>query len=231
MSRRFAQSILLPAAPTVALEAATKGYVDAGDAASQPLDVDLTAIAALSPSDDSVMQRKAGSWAARTIAQLVTDLVAAWTGGLGVIARGRRTTSSTTTTATSAGTAQKVLEASATLKTGRLYRITAPNVGYHRTTAGRVGLQLTYTTNNTTPGVTSTQLNWTQAQTYDAGDPVYGATLSATYTPASNQTLRVLLSVWSVTTGTSGTYADAGWPTEIVIEDLGVDPGNTGTSF
>ena len=40
----------------------------------QPLDADLTAIAALSPSNDDVLQRKAGSWTNRTIAQLLTDL-------------------------------------------------------------------------------------------------------------------------------------------------------------
>lgn len=200
-------------------------------AAYQAADSDLDDIAALTHANDTVLQTKSGTWSARTPTQLEADLAAVRSGGLGVVARGRRTTSSTTTTATSAGTAQKVLEVSATLKTGRLYRITAPNVGYHRTTAGRVGMQLTYTTNGTTPGVTSTQLNWTQSQTYDTGDPVYGLTLGATYTPGANQTMRVLLSVWSVTTGTSGTYADAAWPTEIVVEDLGVDPGSSGTSF
>lgn len=40
----------------------------------QPLDADLTAIAALTPSNDDVLQRKAGSWTNRTIAQLLTDL-------------------------------------------------------------------------------------------------------------------------------------------------------------
>ena len=42
----------------------------------QDLDSDLTAIAALSPSNDDVIQRKAGAWTNRTIAQLSTDLVA-----------------------------------------------------------------------------------------------------------------------------------------------------------
>lgn len=41
----------------------------------QPLDADLTTIAALAPADDTVMQRKAGAWAARTPAQVKTDLV------------------------------------------------------------------------------------------------------------------------------------------------------------
>lgn len=41
---------------------------------SQPLDSDLTAIAALNPANDSIPQRKAGAWTARTMAQLATDL-------------------------------------------------------------------------------------------------------------------------------------------------------------
>lgn len=43
-------------------------------AAGQPLDSDLTAIAALVPANDDVVQRKAGAWTNRTIAQLKTDL-------------------------------------------------------------------------------------------------------------------------------------------------------------
>lgn len=40
----------------------------------QPLDSDLTAIAALSPANDDIIQRKAGAWTNRTLAQLMTDL-------------------------------------------------------------------------------------------------------------------------------------------------------------
>lgn len=42
--------------------------------ALQPLDADLTTIAALTPSNDDVMQRKAGAWAARTMAQFYADI-------------------------------------------------------------------------------------------------------------------------------------------------------------
>ena len=41
----------------------------------QPLDADLTAIAALAPADDSIIQRKSGAWTNRTMAQLATDLI------------------------------------------------------------------------------------------------------------------------------------------------------------
>lgn len=43
-------------------------------AALQPIDADLTAIAAIAPTNDDVIQRKAGAWINRTIAQLKTDL-------------------------------------------------------------------------------------------------------------------------------------------------------------
>lgn len=45
----------------------------------QPIDSDLTAIAALTPTNDDIIQRKAGAWTNRTIAQLLTDLAGAGT--------------------------------------------------------------------------------------------------------------------------------------------------------
>lgn len=42
----------------------------------QPLDTDLTAIAALTGTNDNVIQRKSGAWTERTMAQLATDLSA-----------------------------------------------------------------------------------------------------------------------------------------------------------
>lgn len=54
----------------------TQYHTDArGDARYQPLDSDLTAIAALAPANDATIQRKAGAWTSRTPAQLKTDLV------------------------------------------------------------------------------------------------------------------------------------------------------------
>jgi len=42
-------------------------------------DADLTTIAGLTPTNDDIVQRKAGAWASRTIAQLLSDLAAAGT--------------------------------------------------------------------------------------------------------------------------------------------------------
>jgi hypothetical protein len=47
------------------------------DTEKQPIDADLTGLAGLTPSNDDIIQRKAGAWANRTVAQLVADLVTA----------------------------------------------------------------------------------------------------------------------------------------------------------
>jgi hypothetical protein len=62
---------------------ATTSAVAAG---YQPLDGDLTAVAGLSPANDDVVQRKAGAWTNRTMAQLKTDLAVTKTDvGLGSV--------------------------------------------------------------------------------------------------------------------------------------------------
>lgn len=57
--------------PVSTAQAAADAVVQA---ASQPLDSDLTTIAGLTAATDSIMQAKAGAWSARTLAQLLTDL-------------------------------------------------------------------------------------------------------------------------------------------------------------
>jgi hypothetical protein len=52
----------------------TQADLQAALDARQPLDSDLTTIAGLTATTDSFMQAKAGAWAARTIAQVKTDL-------------------------------------------------------------------------------------------------------------------------------------------------------------
>lgn len=45
------------------------------DAEKQPVDLDLTAIAGLTPANDDILQRKAGAWTNRTMTQFAADLV------------------------------------------------------------------------------------------------------------------------------------------------------------
>lgn len=54
----------------IASQKAVKAYADT----KQASDSDLTAIAGLTPSNDDVIQRKAGAWTNRTMAQVKTDL-------------------------------------------------------------------------------------------------------------------------------------------------------------
>ena len=56
--------------------AVTPAGVKAVADTKQPLDSDLTAIAALTGTNDNVIQRKSGAWTERTMAQLATDLAA-----------------------------------------------------------------------------------------------------------------------------------------------------------
>lgn len=66
---------LATSAETVTGTDTARAVTPAGAAAAyQPLDSDLTAVAGLSPSNDDIVQRKAGAWTNRTMAQLATDL-------------------------------------------------------------------------------------------------------------------------------------------------------------
>lgn len=67
----------------IGISVASKSQGDAADSALQPLDIgasvqgfdaDLTAIAALTPVDNDILQRKSGAWTNRTVAQVKSDL-------------------------------------------------------------------------------------------------------------------------------------------------------------
>lgn len=147
-----------------------------------------------------------------------------------VKARGRRTTGPGTTTATVRTSAKKVIEVGASLTAGRAYMVSADKVGVFSAAVGRIGLQLTYTTNNTTPGAGSTALCFTQLDT-PTGDQVVKSDVGAIYVPGTNQTFRVVLSFWAVNPGTYGVFAASDWPTDLLIVDLGPDPGDVGVDF
>lgn len=59
---------------TPALSANLQAWHGLATSAKQDADADLTDIAALTPANDDIIQRKAGAWTNRTMAQLTTDL-------------------------------------------------------------------------------------------------------------------------------------------------------------
>lgn len=62
------------AAPGVSALYSRGDHVHPSDTSRQPLDSDLTAIAALAPPDNDIIQRKSSAWTNRTPAQFKTDL-------------------------------------------------------------------------------------------------------------------------------------------------------------
>jgi hypothetical protein len=148
-----------------------------------------------------------------------------------VIARAQRLTSGTATTATTAATAQKLCELDVSLIAGRLYRICVVDFGIFSTAAANAQLQITYTTDGSTPSVTSTILTTGQVTT-PAGSIVISGSLSGLYSPGSNLTFKALVSYWCNTGATTvNIFANTSWPFDLVVEDLGVDPGVSGTQF
>lgn len=150
-----------------------------------------------------------------------------------VIARGRRTTLSTATSATTSTTAQSVLRVSSvSLTSGRLYRVGIIDFGIAGSVAAAMAsFQLTYTTNNTNATVSSSILTL-GSMNCAAATQFYSGIISAVYAPSSSITFSVLFSIWrNQGTGTIQTYGDATWPLDLLIEDIGVDPGDTGTSL
>lgn len=76
IKRATTTGILKGTSGVISAATADTDYLTPSTAAStyQPLDSDLTTVSGLSPSNDDFIQRKAGAWANRTVAQVKTDL-------------------------------------------------------------------------------------------------------------------------------------------------------------
>jgi hypothetical protein len=147
------------------------------------------------------------------------------------IARTRRLTNGTATTATTSATAQKLCELDAALLANHLYHVKSINIGMFSTAAAECQAQITYTTDGSTPTVTSTLLTSTQITT-PAGSLVIGGSLLASYTPGSNLTIKMLVSYFCNSGATTvNVFGNTSWPFELTIEDMGIDPGDTGIQF
>ena len=129
--------------------------------AKQNADADLTAIAALSPTNDDVIQRKAGAWVNRSMAQVKTDL-ALVKGDVG-LANADNTSDANKPISTAAQTALdgKVDESTLTTK-GDIYAATAANTPT-RLGVGADGLVLTANS------AQATGLEWAAQTGFTAG--------------------------------------------------------------
>lgn len=78
MARRFVENPTVTGNASANLELVPKQQLDSSisglSATYQPIDSDLTAIAAIAPSNDDVIQRKSGAWINRTPVQLLADM-------------------------------------------------------------------------------------------------------------------------------------------------------------
>lgn len=146
-----------------------------------------------------------------------------------VIKRGARTTNSSTTT-TEVGVLR--VDGAAT-KAGRLYAVTTNVVGVDTSVANDGGrLNLHYATGGSAATTSSTVLDLAQQLIPNAAHSEHFSA-SATYAPGgSDQTLSVLLCVARSTgSGSVGVLADPTFPCELLIWDVGEDPGNTGVAI
>lgn len=158
----------------------------------------------------------------------------------GVVARARRTTSAVSTAASTVASAQRVMALSAPIVAGRLYEISAPNVAMYSTGSGTFGVTtaqafLTYITNpgGGYPAVTDAQLTQALVQPNSNGQPL-PAPLTAFYTPTASGPLGVLLAYFQpVGSGSLGVtmVGSTSEPIDLLVKDIGVDPGPSGASY
>lgn len=150
----------------------------------------------------------------------------------GIVAWGKRTTSSTGSTGANQASATKVMEISAAVTAGRMYRVSTPNLGVWSNTYAISEVALCYTTNNTAPTVSSSVLVKIVAEMPAGGFASYSAT-EGIYVAGTSHTLRVLLTIYRVSGANAvQTYGDAiSWPAIILVEDVGPAVTNAQTTF
>jgi hypothetical protein len=148
-----------------------------------------------------------------------------------IIARGRRLT----TSGGSTGTAVAVLRLDdVPIAGGYLYGIrTSPRALLCTSTGASCRAQIHYTTDGTTPTTSSTVLPGAVTQSISGAvsqstnSPILGL-----YAPGSAETLSLLLSVIrSAGAGTVTIFADATNTMDLWIENMGIDPGDTGVDL
>lgn len=156
----------------------------------------------------------------------------------GVIARAIRTTAPANTGATASATAVRLLSLTAIpVIAGRSYKVTSPCLAMYCAGGGAgptiAQAELKFTTDGSTPTAASPLLVadslWVDNMGHSAA-----LTLEANYVPTVTGTLGLVLDFYIPILGgaTSVGIAASSWqPITIVVTDLGVDPGDTGTIY
>lgn len=147
---------------------------------------------------------------------------------LGILARGNRTTTSTTTT-----TEVGVLRLDdIPIYAGRTYKIWTSPLRLDTSVANDIARALVrMTTDGATPTTSSTALTSAQAALISAtdGDTV---DICIDYSPSVDELLSVLLTVArQAGTGNISITGAATVPINMVVEDIGLDPTDTGTDI
>lgn len=254
--RQFVGPVATDTAPSAIAHLTRKDYVDAGDAARQPIDSDLTAIAALAPANGALLKRISGAWGASSlVAGDIPDLSSTYQAVSGkgaasgyagldsgslvpvanlppigrAVARNVKTTS-TTTTATTSATGTIELSTIASVLAGRTYLVRFRTNLRHSVANSYGEIDLRYTVNNTEPVVGSTLLTQGLLVLMTAAT-VSTLEITATYDATAAATFRVGAFAYTNVAGTLTVAASATNPTEITVHDVGPTPTNTGTAY
>lgn len=146
-----------------------------------------------------------------------------------MLARGRRITGSTTTT-----TEVGVLRLDdIPMVAGRIYKIYTSTLQLVSSVANDgISANLRYTTDGSTPTTSSTLLTAAARDGQSNATTGFGTIASALYAPAGTETFSVLLSVARVNgTGNCSISGSASFPIDLIIQDFGTDPTDTGTDI
>jgi hypothetical protein len=149
----------------------------------------------------------------------------------GAVGRRHRTSDAPTA---NGSTETRVMWASASVLTGRYYRISSTNMGIYGSVANSfTQANLRYTTDGVTvPTITSTQLVQAVAALpqFFTG---YTLDIAGFYAPGSDQNLRVLLSYTGSATPLSNAVmqGNPAYPIVLLIEDMGLAPGASGADL
>lgn len=181
-----------------------------------------------------------GSWRAMTYPAAPVSSVNGRIGAVtglpeGIVRRGRRTTNSTSSASTTPVSVQRL---AAPVTAGRLYRVSCPllMVAAAAALSGyALGVHtLRITTDGSNPTATSTLLAQahTLLATAAAADQPTAGFIRALYAPTTSHTLTVLQQFYRGQ-GSAALYiaGNNAYPIDLLVEDLGPDPGATGTNL